>query len=231
MNYHTLTWSELRAAADAAERSEDLAALAAIDAEMEQRPEYDAAVESANETIAESLTAHLFDLDGTLIRSYMDRPDKDFDAVELLPGVAERWARLRANTGNNLAIITNQAGVAFGYQTEAQVEQKLATVGAALGYGWVELHDGSDEPRSIVAGGKHVAGVLHIHVCYNDARSSDPRYQDASRRKPSGAMLREAFEIDGHTHAALMVGDRPEDEQAAREAGVAFRWADQYFAS
>jgi D-glycero-D-manno-heptose 1,7-bisphosphate phosphatase len=177
-----------------------------------------------------SLTAHLFDLDGTLIRSYMDRPDKDFHAVELLPGVAEKWATLREQTGNNLAIITNQAGVAFGYVSEGDVQRKLCAVGAALGYGWIELHDGSDEPQTLDTNARHASGVLRIYVCYGDIRSKDARYQDASRRKPSGTMIREAARIEGYTNYILMVGDRPEDEQAARAAGVAFAWAKDFFA-
>lgn len=177
----------------------------------------------------ESLTAHLFDLDGTICVSYMDREDKAFAPVELLPGVAEKWAHLRQATGNNLAIITNQAGVAFGFVSEADVQRKLCAVGAALGYGWVELHDGSAESVTLDTKAVDVKGVLQIYVCYNDSRSSDPRYQDASRRKPSGAMIREAFEIGGYTQFALMVGDRPEDEQADADAGIPFQWAQEFF--
>ena len=44
-------------------------------------------------------------------------------------------------------------------------------------------------------------------------------------------MLQEA--IKAHPHAArlgvLFVGDRPEDEQAAANAGVSFQWADDFF--
>src|SRR6476469_321121 len=98
---------------------------------------------------------YAFDLDGTLIRSYMDRPDKDFAAVELLPGVIEKWKYLRWSTGNNLSIVTNQGSVAFGYNTEADVRHKLCAVGAALGYGWIELHDGCAEPLELDTGAKH----------------------------------------------------------------------------
>ena len=110
-----------------------------------------------------------FDLDGTLIESYMDRPDKAFAPVVLLPGVAERWAYLRSETGNNLAIITNQAGVAYGYNSKDDVRRKLCVVGAALGYGWIKLHEG-DEPLTLhdridqlrIAGGQFESADVEI---------------------------------------------------------------------
>jgi len=184
-------------------------------------------------TSYESLTCHMFDLDGTLIRSYMDRPDKNFAAVELLPGVAERWAHLRSTTGNNLAIITNQAGVAFGYNSEADVQRKLCAVGAALGYGWIELHDGSAEPIELDTNARKVAGVLRVYVCYTHPKASIEQYRDdvltSDRRKPSPAMIHEAYQKEGYTQFGLFVGDSSEDEKAARNAGIAFQWAEEFF--
>lgn len=173
-----------------------------------------------------ALTHHMFDLDGTLIESYMDRPDKAFAPVVLLPGVAERWAYLRSETGNNLAIITNQAGVAYGYNSKDDVRRKLCVVGAALGYGWIKLHEG-DEPLTLSTGAKQ-PGVLMIFVCYD---------KSGPRRKPSAGMLDESMRFAGYgsgsrpnyTQYVLYVGDRPEDEQAAQNAGVPFQWAERFF--
>ena len=45
-------------------------------------------------------------------------------------------------------------------------------------------------------------------------------------------MIRELMVALGYTADATMyVGDRPEDEQAAADAGVAFRWAAAFFAA
>lgn len=174
---------------------------------------------------------YLFDLDGTIIKKFMDLPDRDFTAVELLPGVLETWRCLRYETGNNLGIISNQGGVAFGYQTEADVIRKFARVARALGYGHIEVHYGAGEPLETFSEGRGGEGVLAFWVCYADARSPDPRYNDpaqVARRKPSGAMIREAIAWDNDGDP-LFVGDRSEDEAAARNAGVPFRWAEEFF--
>lgn len=108
---------------------------------------------------------YLFDLDGTLIASYMDRADKNFAAVELLPGVAETWKHLRWETGNNMAIVTNQAGAAFGYNSEADVIAKFAEVAAQLGYDHIWVYDGSSEPIEAESARPSGAGVLTFYVC------------------------------------------------------------------
>jgi D-glycero-D-manno-heptose 1,7-bisphosphate phosphatase len=169
-------------------------------------------------------TLFLFDLDGTLISSYMDRADKDYHAWELLRGRAERVAELRRE--NFVGIVTNQGGVAFGLTSEADFRRKIALVADALGYGHVELWAGG-EPESFGAG--KGLGQLGVWACYADSRARDPRYRDgAERRKPSGAMIREAAEMWPNT-AIIYVGDRPEDQAAAADAGVAFSWAEEFF--
>jgi D-glycero-D-manno-heptose 1,7-bisphosphate phosphatase len=149
---------------------------------------------------------YLFDLDGTLISGYMDNPDKDYYAWQPLPGRGARIAELR-RAGHIVGIVTNQAGVAFGHITEADWEDKIADVCHRLRLDWEA-----------------------VYVCFADSRSSDPRYQDASRRKPSGAMIKEAMTRYAYSaQETLYVGDRPEDEAAAADAGVAFQWAEEFF--
>jgi D-glycero-D-manno-heptose 1,7-bisphosphate phosphatase len=70
---------------------------------------------------------YLFDLDGTLISGYMDRPDRDFTKWGVLPGRVEYLVQLRAHE-HQLGIVTNQAGVAFGHVTKADVGMKLIAV-------------------------------------------------------------------------------------------------------
>lgn len=51
-------------------------------------------------------------------------------------------------------------------------------------------------------------------------------------RKPESGMIDTARQNETWGRAeTLMVGDRPEDEQAARNAGVDFLWADDFFAA
>lgn len=168
---------------------------------------------------------YIFDLDGTLISGYMDNPDRDFDNWQVLPGRQETIARL-VHLGHDVAIATNQAGVAFGHTMEQDVVRKLGRVAMALGFASVWIFDGGQGYR---AGWD--APALHAFVSYGDARSRDRRYQDASRRKPSGAMIREAIAEFPAAAAddVLFVGDRPEDQAAATDAGVRFEWAERFF--
>ena len=50
---------------------------------------------------------YLFDLDGTLISSYMDNPDKNYDTWEVLPGRKAMLNRLLMR-GDTMCVITNQ---------------------------------------------------------------------------------------------------------------------------
>jgi len=186
----------------------------------------------------------IFDLDGTIIRSYMERADRDFAAVELLPGRRERIAALVAE-GHQVAAVSNQGGVAFGYNNEDDVRSKLQAVGAALGFPSVTigawhcvLHEWSTQCQVPIT-----QRTLPIFVCYSDPRTKNAHYNqpaDCARRKPGGAMIREAIEdaqIDYYNAEtdefadvpALFIGDRPEDEAAARDAGVPFDWANRFF--
>lgn len=154
---------------------------------------------------------YIFDLDGTLISGYMDTPTKDYHIWHVLPGRVEKLAELRA-AGHIVEIATNQGAVAFGYVAEQVAWEKLYSARAALG----------------------LDALTTMAACFADARSPDPRYNDpaeVARRKPGGAMIQEL--INRHPYEAslgvLFVGDRPEDEQAAQNAGVAFRWAHEFF--
>jgi D-glycero-D-manno-heptose 1,7-bisphosphate phosphatase len=154
---------------------------------------------------------YLFDLDGTLISGYMDNPDKDYDVWEVLPGRVEKLARL-INQGDKIAIVTNQGGVAFGFVDEQHARLKIYEAARQCGL---------------------PPDAIRSYACFHDERGQEP-YNDprqAARRKPSGAMLREAMAdySDAAALGVLMVGDRPEDEAASADAGVPFQWAHIFF--
>ena len=153
---------------------------------------------------------YLFDLDNTLISGYMDNADKHYDRWHLLPGRRERLQKLLAER-HAVAIITNQGGVAWGLVSPEQMLKKIAAAVQRLG-----LPD--DTP---------------VFVAYHDRRGRPPYNMpsEAERRKPASAMLREAMAALPGAAAAgvLMVGDRREDQAAARNAGVDFAWADDFF--
>lgn len=165
---------------------------------------------------------YLFDLDGTLISGYMDNPDRAYHVWDVLPGRGVRFDVLAVH-GHRVAVVTNQAGVAFGHVAPEDFERKAAAVADALDFAGAIICD-SDQFVDPYQGG------LVFYVCYGDKRSKDPRYQDDRRRKPSGEMIRQAAAAFGFSlDRVAYVGDRPEDEAAAKDAGVSFQWATDFF--
>ena len=183
------------------------------------------------------MTLFLFDLDGTLISSYMDTPDRDYNNWSILPGRQEKIAALVAE-GHQIGIVTNQGGVAYGLVLRDQAREKLLKVAGALGYEGEALFSGygdashwttryfmPDDFRPITR------RELPIFVCYD---------KDGPRRKPNCGMIDQAMNdamIDYYNEKTeefedvpvLFVGDRPEDEAAAKAAAVSFQWATEFF--
>jgi D-glycero-D-manno-heptose 1,7-bisphosphate phosphatase len=157
---------------------------------------------------------YLFDLDKTLIRSYMDDPpqERNFMAVEVLPGRKEKLAEILAG-GNKIAIITNQGGVGLGYHLESEFWQKAGSVLAALGL-----------PVNTL-----------VLVCFAHKGSKREEYRtpaELKRRKPAPGMILEAIthnRVHAGTFGTIMIGDSAEDRNAAAAAGVQFAWAGDFF--
>lgn len=90
------------------------------------------------------------DRDGVLNRAFPEggttRPPMSVAELELLPGVKESLARLRA-AGFALVVVTNQPDVARGKQTRAAVEEINATMRAELPLldVFACYHDGPDK--------------------------------------------------------------------------------------
>jgi HAD superfamily hydrolase (TIGR01662 family) len=172
----------------------------------------------------------IFDVDGTLVEAH---------TANLLPGVREFFQLVCGNRCQPahrpaLAIATNQGGVGmrywmeqqrFGhperYPSEPEITQRMAGLVAEL--------DGA------------TAIPIYMAFRFKDWRgkwspvppeaAGDPRWSP-DWRKPGPGMLRKAMEDAGVTAGqSLFVGDRPEDQKAARAAGCAFGWAKDFFAS
>lgn len=161
----------------------------------------------------------LFDLDGTLIRSFMREggggADQAYDLVEALPGRTAMIAELSVTAAVcGFGLVTNQGGVAFGYQTPEQVWTKIGAV--------VALFEGF--------GGKPVS----IHVCMTHPKATvDAWRSDSLRRKPGCHMLVEAVAAHGMAHSidnVLYVGDMDSDAEAAHTAGIPYMDARDFFA-
>jgi D-glycero-D-manno-heptose 1,7-bisphosphate phosphatase len=154
----------------------------------------------------------ILDLDDTLITSGFDRgvwvEGHEYSEFELLPGVKDRLRYIcERKEITRFAICTNQAGVAFGYQTEAEVRAKMAKVLAELEFFW-------SRPFS-------------IHICHNHPEATVDLYKyDDVRRKPNPGMLEEAIRWHQYADAlpmgAVYIGDMETDKQAAEAAGIPY---------
>lgn len=177
------------------------------------------------------------DIDGTLIRSFLrDEPCETcngtrrvvlhgirfdpcpecvatYDAVELFPGRSGGIWRLARVPDSCFALITNQGGVAFGYQTKEQVGAKLARVALACDF--------------------FFGRPFTIHVAFGHPKASVPEYRDleqVAKRKPSPVMLYDAMAAHRMGKAdTVYVGDMDSDRLCAEAAGVRYFEASEFF--
>jgi D-glycero-D-manno-heptose 1,7-bisphosphate phosphatase len=149
----------------------------------------------------------LLDRDGTLNSSLGSRPPNRPDEVDLLPGVAARLREYVAR-GWRLVVVTNQGGIAYGYQTLPQAWATHQAVLDAL-------------PVSVDAS----------YLCPHHPKGTVPAFaRDCPFRKPAPGAVLDALERFGSDpEACLMIGDQDTDRQAATAAGVPFVWARDFF--
>ena len=151
----------------------------------------------------------LLDRDGTLNHSTGDRPPNHPLEVEILPGVGRKLHQL-ASLGWRLVIISNQGGVAFGYQTHRQAWITHQAVLDAL-----------------------LVPIEASYLCPHHPMGTETLYAvDCPNRKPApGALLDAMARFGARPEDCLFVGDREIDREAAKAAGIAFAWAWEFFGS
>jgi histidinol-phosphate phosphatase family protein len=147
------------------------------------------------------------DRDGTLNRSLGRRPPNRPEEIDLLPGVATRLHRYAAS-GWRIVIVTNQGGIAFGYQTEAQAHATHQALLDAL-------------PVRVDAS----------YLCPHHPEGTNRRYAIACpNRKPAPGAIQDALvRFQAQPQDCLFVGDQESDRLAAKAAGVPFQWAWEFF--
>jgi D-glycero-D-manno-heptose 1,7-bisphosphate phosphatase len=144
--------------------------------------------------------ALLLDRDGVLNvdAGYVGR----FQDIRWIPGAMETLA-VFAKANWHICVVTNQSGIARGYFTEQEVEVLHAQMKGAVSR----------------FGGR----IDAFYYCPYHADSRTLRYRVANHpdRKPNPGMLLKAL-TEHHADAArsIMVGDKLDDLEAARRAGV-----------
>ncbi len=151
------------------------------------------------------------DLDGTVrwgkdeLGRFVNTAE-DVRIFDEVPGLIGRYKR----AGWKIVGVTNQGGVALGHMTLSECMDALNATNS---------------------------GVFNqfdkIMMCTHFPTAEIPEDAACWCRKPRPGMIIEAAldlanRYQGHIfppHLGLMVGDRPEDEQAAENAGLAFMWA------
>ncbi len=152
----------------------------------------------------------IFDVDDTVSTTKSGAPfRRTADDWQLLPGRAEKLKQLREQDVR-LALASNQGGVAFGYMEQRDIMLEIHKTAKAL---------------SVPKGG--------VYICYNHPSAKIGQYKhEDHRRKPGPGMLEDAMnDFESAPQETLMVGDRPEDEGAAKNAGCSFMWAKDFFAA
>lgn len=187
------------------------------------------------EDMATAFDLVLFDLDGTLIRSYLRDGERvaDYGVVETLRGSRTTIEALLFR-GVGVAIVTNQGGPAFGYTGTMDVADKLRAAQVGLGIGGRFTAETEfpaiTRPRiSQIPRARPPRMYCALH--HPNASVSTWRCGSGDEwRKPGPGMLLEAMR-DWETTAqrTLMVGDMDSDREAAAGAGCAYRDAAEFF--
>lgn len=153
------------------------------------------------------------DFDGTIRYSKHGTFINKVEDILLYPDVEARLWEYRSQ-GFLILGITNQGGVAFGYKTMEQMQTELDATLALF------THNPFDAVQVSLS---HAEGTV------------EPFKHRSLLRKPETGMLAVSEVQMFHRGVvidwdrSIFVGDRPEDEECARKAGIHFIHADAFF--
>lgn len=159
------------------------------------------------------MPALCLDFDGTIRKSKSGQTFiKNFQDIELIEGMEELIWKYR-DAGYLIVGVSNQAGVAHGFKLPMEVEAEM-----------------DKTLRMFKRNPFHVA-----KWCYHDGKGTlEPFKHRSLLRKPDiGILAVTEVEVWGHGiivdwDNSLFVGDRPEDQECAKNAGTRFMWADDF---
>jgi D-glycero-D-manno-heptose 1,7-bisphosphate phosphatase len=146
----------------------------------------------------EKRPALFLDRDGTLVHPghYPSRPED----LHLYDGIGPEL-RILQEAGFRLVVITNQAGIARGYFTEADLWRIHAHLTRELAFLDVHLD-------AIYYCPHHIEGVIPELAIHCDCRKPQP-----------GMVLRAAADLDIDLHNSWFIGDILDDIEAGNRAG------------
>lgn len=161
------------------------------------------------------------DLDGTVRRSksgktFIEGPDD----IEIIPGMYELIWKYN-DEGWLVIYVTNQGGVAHGFKTEEQARDEIDST--------LVLLEREDKQQG------RFAPCWDYFLCPYQQGGKEEAYSFRSLARKPGygmlmiaeqALLEEEFIPDWDN--SLFVGDRPEDEECAKAAGIPFMWAHDF---
>lgn len=150
------------------------------------------------------------DLDGT-VRHGKDELGRFVNGPEdvvIFPEAIEMMRRWKI-AGGRIIAVSNQGGIALGIVSYQRVADAMMTT--------------YQETERLID---------KIAFCVHHPQADDPEMARCWCRKPSpGLLIEGAIDLAARygeyypPHMGLMVGDRPEDEECARLAGLDFQWA------
>lgn len=153
------------------------------------------------------------DLDGTVrhgkdeLGRFVNGPDD----VVVFPEAVEMMRRWKAGGGRIIGV-SNQGGIALGHLSQANCENTMTRTHELSG----QLFD-------------------KIAWCQHHPQAPHPEMARCWCRKPApGLLIEAALDLASYygemypPYMALMVGDRPEDQECARIANVDFQWAAEW---
>jgi D-glycero-D-manno-heptose 1,7-bisphosphate phosphatase len=154
------------------------------------------------------------DIDGTVRQGKDDALGRFVNGSEdvvVFPEAVAMMRRWKA-AGGRIIGVSNQGGIALGIVNQRQVEAAMLETNYQSAF----LFD-------------------KIAYCAHHPRASSPEMARCWCRKPApGLLIESALDLARQLgeyyppHMGLMVGDRPEDEECARLAGLDFQWAAEW---
>jgi D-glycero-D-manno-heptose 1,7-bisphosphate phosphatase len=153
-----------------------------------------------------AIKLYIFDADGTLRRSTVaGQPTPNQESEwELLPKVKTKISQILSQQEDTLiGIASNQGGIELGYLSKQQARKLLNDLYKDL--------TGKVPPKGM------------IQLCPDFKKTSECR-------KPNPGMLQEIIKQAGVSpDQTVFIGDQEDDRLAAKNAGVAFVWARDFF--